>query len=102
MKTLFLMLIFTAQQLVSTDGTTWKRVAIGNPNTEKKFNLYVQVPLSGSKAYPLVRAKKDDEPIRTVKVDCKAGEFKYDVPGAQWTKAPKGTVAAALLKYVCK
>lgn len=106
MKTLILIVILTlaasAQELVSSDNATWKRIAIGYPTNTKKFNLWVETPIQGNVRFPIVRARHDTGPIATLTLDCKAGEFRYDQPDAEWIKAPKGSVGAALLKFACK
>lgn len=100
MKTLVLILALVAQDLRDADGTTWKRVATGKPRGGRQWGLYVQTPTRGTRNCPEVRTKKDDSPIRTVYLDCKAGMLRTEDEG--WVRPPKGTVGAHLLKFVCK
>lgn len=100
MKTLILILAFSAQGLIDADGTRWKHVAVGTPKNAKKFDIYVKLPFSGGCNYPVLTVKTRGGPESSVKLDCEKRTVRAG--DEEWVKAPSGSVGAALLKFACK
>jgi hypothetical protein len=104
MKTLFLILTLTlaasAQGLIDTSGARWKHVVTGTPKNGKKFDIYVRIPIGGTRTHPQLTVKTRGGPGNLVRLDCK--QRMVSAGDEEWVKAPKGSVGAVLLKFACK
>lgn len=104
MRTLILTATLTlaasAQGLIEADGSKWRHVAVGKPGGGKKFDLYVRLPLGGSRELPELSVRTHGGPVSVVKLDCKKGLVRAG--DEEWVKAPSGSAGKALLKFACR
>lgn len=94
-----LSLAASAQGLVSADGAQWKHFAIGKPTNGKKFDVYVRLPLGGTREHPELTVKTHGGPESAISLDCKRRLVRAG--GESWVKAPRESVGGLLLKWAC-
>ena len=87
------------QGLISADGAQWKHVAVGKPANGRKFDIYVKLPVGGTRALPELTVKTRGGPESLVRLDCKRRMVKAN--DEEWVKAPGGSLGGQLIKWAC-